>query len=67
MSNSNIFVLIMLGFFVVSFIYWVVCGCCCGKERRNDDAKKQLEKDLEKVRQKYAKEGLKNKKFKIGT
>jgi len=65
--DNNIFVLVMLGFFVVSFLYWIVCGCCCGKERRNDDGKKQLEKDLEKVRQKYAKEGLKNKKFKIGS
>ena len=39
-------------------------GCCCGKARTNEVAKKKLQKDLEKVRQKYKKEGLKNKKKK---
>ena len=33
--------------------------------RTNEVAKKKLQKDLEKVRQKYKKEGLKNKKKKI--
>ena len=60
--KHNIFVLVMLGFFCVAFLYWIVCGCCCGKERRDVDAKKKLEKDLEKVRRKFEKQGVKGKK-----
>jgi LMBR1 domain-containing protein 1 len=63
--SNNIFVLIMLGFTVLAFVYWILCGCCCGKVRTNEVAKKKLQKDLEKVRQKYKKEGLKNKKKKV--
>ena len=62
---NNIFVLVMLGFASLAFLYWIVCGCCCGKTRTNETAKKKLQKDLEKVRQKYKKEGLKSKKKKI--
>ena len=34
-NSNNIFVLIMLGFTVLAFVYWILCGCCCGKMKVN--------------------------------